>query len=184
MKSKILLIFLLMPFLVNSQSTPKIDISISNALKKKPVELSLDYHDSPLFKFRSWQDEKQFLWTSGLLIANGACKAQADILRDNYWYFKQVFPRANDQNWNPAISFQNKGPGFLNRTLFVWTSDWWHRFDTGHNLTLYVICVIPLAHINETLRLPARVIIARGLWDVGMRSVGYNSVDRLLYHHY
>lgn len=53
----------------------------------------------------------------------------------HYTDFKQVFPKANDQYWDPKISWRNKyrngdptqGPNYFgSTTILVWTTDGYH----------------------------------------------------------
>ena len=48
----------------------------------------------------------------------------------HYGAFKRVHPGANDQYWNPDISWTNKGDNFLMRTVFVGTTDGYHLTRT------------------------------------------------------
>jgi hypothetical protein len=145
---------------------------------------AVNYAESPLFGMRSRNDVKIFTATSLGLVANGAFKATADILDENYYYFGRVFPDANPYFWNKQLSYRNKGSGLLKRTILVWTTDGWHLMDSGHNVTMYFCITINLADWSEPTRLPTKRIILRGLWYGVMRGVGYNAVDRGFFKHY
>ena len=65
----------------------------------------------------------------------GAMDGTVEILRHDYRTFKRVFPKANDQFWDPQKSWHNKwkdgeranGEKFLgSSTVFVWTTDGYH----------------------------------------------------------
>ena len=71
----------------------------------------------------------------GLLFVSGMADGTAETLRVNYSDFKAVFPKANDQYWNPSISWHNKwkngdirqGEKFpLSSTALVFTTDGYH----------------------------------------------------------
>jgi len=76
---------------------------------------------------------------------SGASDGTAETLRDHYQEFKITFPNANDQFWNPDISWKNKykngdyrqGPKFpLSTTVFVWTTDGYHLMRFSKNTLL------------------------------------------------
>jgi hypothetical protein len=85
---------------------------------------------------------------------SGAADGFGDVLQFHYRDFKQVFPNANDQFWNPELSWQNKylngvpaqGPKFWGSTnVFVGTTDAWHATKTFRIATLSVaIATSPL----------------------------------------
>jgi len=143
-----------------------------------------EYGKAFLFNFRSQQDENNFVISSGILILHGSFKATRDILRENYPYFQAVFPRSNPNFWDGSISHQFIPNTFAARTYMRWSKDGWHLFDTGANLTMYAVIVIPLTDFGNIRKIPAWNLIARGVWNVGMRSIGYNFTDRYIYHHY
>jgi len=90
---------------------------------------------------------------SGLLFTAGAFDGTAETLRYHYDEFQYVFPRANPQFWNPAISWPNKykngdyrqGEKFpLSSTALCWTTDGFHAMRTPRNLLMLTAIVIPL----------------------------------------
>lgn len=80
---------------------------------------------------------------------SGAADGTAETLRDHYHEFKITFPNANDQFWNPSISWKNKyrngdytqGPKFpLSTTALVWVTDGFHLMRFSKN-TLMVTTI-------------------------------------------
>lgn len=51
---------------------------------------------------------KSKLPTFGLFFVSGAGDGLAEKLKHHYWEFKAQFPNANDQVWNPNLSWVNK----------------------------------------------------------------------------
>lgn len=70
-----------------------------------------------------------------LLFVGGMADGFGDVLQFHYPEFKQVFPRSNDQFWDPSQSWRNKyrdgdpanGRAFFgSRGVFVPLTDGWH----------------------------------------------------------
>lgn len=68
-----------------------------------------------------------------LLLSAAICTAFAaaadgllETLLHHYPAFSARFPGADPYWWNPALSWPNKGDGFLSRTLLVWATDAYH----------------------------------------------------------
>jgi hypothetical protein len=57
-----------------------------------------------------------------------------EVIQNHYPSFKRVFPKANDQYWNPAISFHNKE---WRGAVPVTFTDGYHLTRDFHNITLY-----------------------------------------------
>lgn len=81
---------------------------------------------------------------------SGSSDGAAETLRDHYKEFKLRFPNANDQFWNPDISWKNKykngdytqGPKFpFSTNALVWTTDGFHLMRASKN-TLMVTTII------------------------------------------
>ena len=75
-------------------------------------------------------------WQSlGTIMIAGISDGTNEELSHHYNNFKKVFPKANDQYWDPKISWTNKykngdptqGPKHFGSTTFlVWTTDGYH----------------------------------------------------------
>lgn len=74
----------------------------------------------------------------------GAADGTNEVISHHYYKFEAVFPRANDQYWNPNLSwtnkYQNPFPG--KTTLLVWTTDGYHMTRAVDNL--FTITVMPM----------------------------------------
>ena len=84
---------------------------------------------------------------SALLILSGMMDGLTETLQHHYTAFSARFPGADPYWWNPALSWENKGAGFLNRTILVIFSDAYHL-----------------------LRFLSRVLLASALFGFGYRS--------------
>jgi hypothetical protein len=87
---------------------------------------------------------KNRLPEAALIFTAGAADGMRETIQHHYNSdFKRKFPKANDQFWDPKISWKNKykngdpekGEKFLgSSTLFVWTTDGYHLLRTTENL--------------------------------------------------
>ena len=86
-----------------------------------------------------WQHLWSNKWSFSLSIVSGYADGTADVLRDKY--SSSVFKNANEQFWNPSVSWVNKYkdwptdtraafPG--SKTWLVWMTDGWHLSKTIH----------------------------------------------------
>lgn len=94
----------------------------------------------------------------------------------HYSTFKHVFPKANDQYWNPQISWTNKyknnnpadGPKYFGSTTFlVYTTD-------GYHMTRFVENVA----IGSAIVLRINVYEKRKWWYYVIEGAGYWLVNR------
>ncbi len=69
----------------------------------------------------------------------GAADGLTEVIRYDYPAFKNRFPNANDQFWQPELSWRNKwkdgdpanGPAYFgSTTILVWTTDGYHLSRT------------------------------------------------------
>lgn len=74
----------------------------------------------------------------------GMAEGTMDVLDFKYWKFKRVFPGANDQFWNPEISWQNRLGEY-----FPFTRDGWHLAKFVNHLGYGVTIVL---HPNDKKR--------------------------------
>lgn len=76
----------------------------------------------------------KFCFCAGLVLVAiaAALDGLTETLLHHYPAFSARFPGADPYWWNPALSWQNKGAGFLNRTVLVVFSDAYHllRFSS------------------------------------------------------
>lgn len=70
-----------------------------------------------------------YLKASPMYFVAGASDGINQVLWARYDHFKRIHPNANDQYWNPFLSWENKyDHGLLKQTAFVWLTD-------GHHMT-------------------------------------------------
>ena len=93
---------------------------------------------------QSQRKKNNYLLTGGLALLAGASDGLNQALQFRYAGFKRVFPKANDQFWNPAISWKNKyqngdpaqGEKFpLSKSVLVFTTDGYHLTRFISNLS-------------------------------------------------
>lgn len=90
---------------------------------------------------------------ASLMFISGMADGTAETLRINYSDFRDVFPNANEEYWNPNISWHNKwkngdinqGEKFLfsSRGL-VFTTDGYHQMRMIRNVTMITAITIPI----------------------------------------
>lgn len=97
-------------------------------------------------------------------------------LEFHYGTFKHVFPKANDEYWNPQISWTNKyknnnsadGPKYFGSTSFlVWTTD-------GYHMTRFV----EDAGLMSSIVLRINVYEKRKWWYYVIEGAGYWVINR------
>lgn len=69
---------------------------------------------------------------SSLFVA-GASEGLREVLTHHYYLFERRFSGANQQYWNPAVSWTNKGSNLLTRTILVGSTDAYHLCNTIRN---------------------------------------------------
>lgn len=96
---------------------------------------------------------KNLAITGGLFYLYGVSKGYSDVLSFRYQNFKTIHPNANDQFWNPDISWTNKykngdpalGPAFFgSTTVFVWTTDAPHLIPSAGKVCLIGAVVLKI----------------------------------------
>lgn len=94
-----------------------------------------------------------YVLSSSLLFTSGFLDGTAETLQFHYSHFKKRFPNANDQFWNPDLSWTNKykngnvedGEKFpLSTTSLIGLTDGYHMMRTGRNLTMVTGITITL----------------------------------------
>jgi len=75
----------------------------------------------------------------------GSFEGTAESLKWHYDQFENTFPEANNEYWNPELSWRNKykngdpvqGPAYFGSTTFLaWTTDGYHLMRTSRNVML------------------------------------------------
>src|SRR5262245_8397401 len=86
-------------------------------------------------KKKKWRLDKNKIITGSLVFVAGAAKGFNETLQYNYPIFEKKFPGANDQWFNPKLSWRNKYEGgnpdngpkyFLSTSLLVMFTDQYH----------------------------------------------------------
>ena len=122
---------------------------------------------------------------SGLMFVSGCFDANAEVLRINYNQFDAVFTNANQQFWNPDISYQNKwkngdykqGEKFLfSSTALVWTTDGYHLMRTLRNCTM-----VAALTINIGDKKPFKQYLIEALIYYVSYTAGFNFTYNLIY---
>ena len=84
---------------------------------------------------KKWRIDKNKIITGSLVFVGGAAKGFNETLQYNYPIFEKKFPGANDQWFNPKVSWRNKYEGrnpdngpkyFLSTSLLVMFTDQYH----------------------------------------------------------
>lgn len=95
----------------------------------------------------------KFILKTSLIFASGMADGTRETLKWHYPQFKAVFPKANDNYWNPSLSSNRKykngnpanGPAFPGSTTFlIWTRDGYHLFGLLRNAPMIAGITIPI----------------------------------------
>jgi hypothetical protein len=105
--------------------------------------------------------------------------------------FKRVFPNANDEYWNPAVSWTNKykdnnptmGPKFTgSTTLFAATTDAYHGLRTLRNFTdVFTVSFYINRSCHKNNRPTFGKIIMDALIFAAIRDIGFSATYSLLF---
>lgn len=127
---------------------------IQNDLIKNDLTINLDIKKKS--KVRQYLKNNWPQMT--LLFVSGACDGQVEAISHHYGAFKEKFPNANDQFWNPDISWENKwkngnkeeGEAFFgSSTIFVAGTDAYHAFRMVHKTTFIAAVTIEIGGKNR-----------------------------------
>ncbi len=100
-----------------------------------------------------WKIDKNKLWTGGLAFISGSSKGFNETLQFNYRIFQKTFPGANEQWFNPKISWRNKYEGgdpnngpksFLSTSVLVLFTDQYHLNNFIHKTAILSAIVIKI----------------------------------------
>lgn len=102
---------------------------------------------------KSWKLDKNKIITGSLVFVAGSAKGFNETLQFNYPIFENTFPGANDQWFNPKISWRNKYEGhnpdngprfFLSTSVLVMLTDQYHLNNFIHKSALTSALVIKI----------------------------------------
>lgn len=123
------LIFILFPFFAISQIDDSVFIDL------------YELQEYETYKVCYKSNKKSYLITGLVVFVEGMLNGVGQDMQYHYAEFKRTFPNANDQFWNPNISWKNKymdvdGGDYrekfsLSKTALVWTTDGKHLIDTA-----------------------------------------------------
>jgi len=133
-----------------------------------------------------WRD----ITTNGLLpFVAGFADGSVEVVQHHYQDFKAVYPGANDQYWNPDISWRNKyrngdptqGSAFFgSRTFLVSLTDYYHLGRTVQRTTLLASAGIQAATYDagDSFWTYAGRFVIQFLWYTAGFNISYNYVFR------
>lgn len=106
----------------------------------------------------------------------GMCDGVSQTLYAHYTSFENKFPNANDQYWNPYISWTNKylnndpaqGEKFLgSTTVFVFSTDAYHLFRTVNKLNLVTLGALEFSEKRPFLNYAFDFLIYSAVYSAG-----------------
>lgn len=147
-------------------------------------------HKLGLFKF-SKKEKNNLIITGSLMILSGMSDGLNQTLSFNYNNFKKVFPNANDNWWNPKISYLNKyknsdptqGERFIgSKTFFVFTTDGYHFTRMVSNISTISSLSIRGYYQFSNIKKPIIIFILRDFLFYGLcRGIGFNIAYSLIF---
>ena len=188
---KLIFALLLLPLILNGQEL------LDNSKKKKKnssdsrihVKLSENYPmEGMVFNAPKMWNYKRTLIGCGVAFIGGVANGYHETILNHYPQFKKAHPNANDQFWNPEISWLNKYDDF-NRygkkeayfgstTFLAWTTDAYHLSSVISNTSLIgATCIITIGE-------------KRKWWEYGIdilamslsRSAGFHLIYSKIYN--
>src|SRR5687768_11332737 len=108
-----------------------------------------------------WRLDKNKLFTGSLAFLSGSAKGFNETLLHHYSYFRKKFPGANEQWFNPKISWRNKykdgtsqsGEKFpLSTSVLVMFTDQYHLNHFVHKSALLTALVIKIGEGKQPLK--------------------------------
>ena len=106
----------------------------------------------------------------------GICDGLSQTLYAHYGSFENRFPNANDQYWNPYVSWTNKyenndpnlGEKFPGSTpLFVFTTDAYHLFRTINKVNLLTLGALEFSEKRPLLNYAIDFILYSAVYSAG-----------------
>lgn len=130
-----------------------------------------------------WKITKNKIVTGGLVIVGGVAKGFNETLQYHYKDFKRVFPGANHQWFNPAISWKNKyqnrdrtkGEAFPgSKSLFVAFTDQYHLNNFIHRTAILSALVIKIGEKQKLKYYLLDLLYYTICYQVGFASTYYS----------
>lgn len=108
-----------------------------------------------------WKIDKNKILTGSLVLVAGSAKGFNETLQFNYKIFEKTFPGANNQWFDPKVSWRNKYEGgnpdngprsFLSTSVFVMFTDQYHLNNFIHKSALTSALVIKIGEGKKPLK--------------------------------
>ena len=124
------------------------------------ASLSLQAQEKKADKLK-WKIDKNKIITGSLVFVGGAAKGFNETLHFNYKAFENTFPGANNQWFDPQVSWRNKYEGgnpdngpkfFLSTSAFVVVTDQYHLNNFIHKSALMTALVIKIGDGKKPFR--------------------------------
>ena len=184
-------LFLLITFTSNAQDTKfpsgelrsaKIDSELSITNTPQPLSIAKPKSN------KAWNTWGRTATVFGCGIVAGSARATREVLIIDYSKFEAKFPGANEQFWNPEISWQNKwkngdytqGPRFpLSHKSFVPLTDAYHGLPAVERMFLMGGCITAVIGEKRKWWMYAIDIAALniGFWTAA--NVGYDNFYKM-----
>ena len=90
-----------------------------------------------------FSQRNKYIILSSTMFVSGMLDGTIETISHHYPYFKRTFPNANDNYWNPQISWRNKWKGgdpnlgekfWCSSTLLAWSTDGYHMLRTSKRM--------------------------------------------------
>lgn len=186
---KLIFALLLLPLILTGQES--LDSSIkkkNNTDSKVNVQLSENYPPNDFKLNRKKWKYKRTIIGCGVAFIGGVANGYHETILNHYGQFKKVHPNANDQFWNPEISWLNKYDDFDrygkkeayfgSTTFLAWTTDAYHLSSVISNTSIVgATCIITIGE-------------KRKWWEYGIdilamslsRSAGFHLIYSKIYN--
>ncbi len=135
---------------------------------------------------------KPYILPCSSMFVSGLLDGTIETINYHYYNgFKLVFPKANDQFWNPAVSWTNKykdhnaalGPKFPgSTTAFVFTTDAYHALRTARNFIDFgTITYYINRSCNQTRKPPFRKYLLDALIIAASHALGFTAAYSVIF---
>jgi len=154
---------------------------LNYAIQNKPLPKVAISDDIKIDKTKRWRLDGNKILTGGLIFTAGAAKGFNEALQFNYYGFEDIFPKANDQWFYPAMSFKNKykdgdpekGPKFpFSTSLLVMFTDQYHLNNFIQRAAITGALVIKIGEGKK----PFRHYLFDALYYTACYQAGFHSI--------
>jgi hypothetical protein len=129
-----------------------------------------------------WKFDKNKIISGSLMLVAGGAKGFNETLQFHYDKFKRAFPKANDNWFNPDVSWKNKyrnndpkqGSKFpLSTTALVFTTDQYHLNNFIQRAAVVSAIVIKLGHKQKFKYYVYDFLYYSACWQTGFSLTYY-----------